>query len=206
MILPKNGSLLHFPAVLNTQGLTVAQAVRKILQQQQPGIGMMSVGGRLAREGCEYVSELNAPAPVLDLKNVTALDALCQVTARAVPRFTWQLAGWKGGRALGLTVGDWPWGAPVSGVQARLSPVCAKYRSDIIPDFLADVRNLGTIDLRVAQAQQLCELELDGVEYHWAGVSRAKSSDFPPGRQYEGIPITLVDLWHSKKGDVPLSQ
>ena len=65
-------------------------------------------------------------------------------------------------------------------------------------------RNLGTIDLRVAQAQQLCELELDGVEYHWAGVSRVKSSDFPPGRQYKGIPITLVDSWHSKMGDVPL--
>jgi len=135
---------------------------------------------------------------------VTALDALCQVTARAVPRFTWQLAGWKGGRTLGLMAGDWPWGAPVSGVQARLSPVCAKYRSGIIPDFVADVRNLGTIDLRVAQAQQLCELELDGVEYHWAGVIRVKTSDFPPGRQYEGIPITLVDLWHRKKDDVPL--
>jgi len=31
-----------------------------------------------------------------------------------------------------------------------------------------------------------------------------KSFCFPPGRRYDGIPVTLVSSWHSKKANRPL--
>jgi len=95
------------------------------------------------------------------------------------------------------------WGKPVEGVQARLQVFrSGAYSPDTVLKLLADVRNEGQRDLTVARAQQLCELEIDGRRYRWAGDVHVKSSWFPPGRQYEGIWIHLSDQW--KCDDEPL--
>ncbi|NQU23551.1 MAG: M48 family metalloprotease, partial [Candidatus Nealsonbacteria bacterium] len=95
------------------------------------------------------------------------------------------------------------WGKPVEGVQARLRVFRdGPYRPDTVLELIADVRNEGQRDLTVARAQELCELEIDGRRYRWAGNIRVKSSWFPPGRQYKDIWIHLSDQW--KCGDDPL--
>ena len=71
----------------------------------------------------------------------------------------------------------------------------------------ADVRNQGTRDLIVWHTQVTqCELEMDGRWYRWAGGRvRARSSWFPPARDYTDIPITLVNKWHTTEGDRALA-
>ena len=64
------------------------------------------------------------------------------------------------------------WGKAVHGVQARLQTTKSVWRSDETPRFLADVRNTGKLQLSVALAQQLCEIEIDGKTYRWAGTVR----------------------------------
>ncbi len=98
------------------------------------------------------------------------------------------------------------WGPAIEGVQVRLRADGKTWKTGTIPSFKADVRNQGTRDLYIAQTQALCELEVDGNWYQWAGPGGedVKYSPFSPGRQYDGIPVTLVSSWHSKKANRPL--
>jgi prepilin-type processing-associated H-X9-DG protein len=65
------------------------------------------------------------------------------------------------------------------------------------------VRNQGTSEFLIYRTQQLCELGIDGQWYRHKEVS-AKSSPFPPGKQYNGIDITLDKRWYSKGAYEPL--
>ena len=58
----------------------------------------------------------------------------------------------------------------------------------------------GAAQLYVAQAQELGELEVDGIWYRWAGDIEVKSSVFPPGRQYDDIRVTLASDWRPRQG------
>ena len=75
------------------------------------------------------------------------------------------------------------------------------WRTDETPQFLADVRNTGKLQLSVAQAQQLCEIEVDDKTYRWVGDLRIKTSDFSPGRSYSNIPVLLDKHWQATKGE-----
>ncbi len=91
------------------------------------------------------------------------------------------------------------WGPANGGVTARLRGDKKTWASGETPTFQADIRNGGTAERTVAQSEVLCELELDGQTYRWAGDIGVKSSAFPPGREYDGIPITLDKWWHAAK-------
>ena len=93
-----------------------------------------------------------------------------------------------------------PWGRPVDGVSVQLH---AEHFAWTVEDSLtlaASVRNQGQRSLGVAQAQEPGELEVDGVSYHWAGRIDVLTSTFPPGRQYNDIPVNLTTNWQTKEG------
>jgi beta-lactamase regulating signal transducer with metallopeptidase domain len=92
-----------------------------------------------------------------------------------------------------------PWGAASEGVQCRLSADKAIWARDEMPTFKAEVRNQGKRDLSVARAQQLCEVEFDGVWYDWNGEVDLKSSSFGPNTHYKDITVSLLKSWRSKK-------
>jgi hypothetical protein len=96
------------------------------------------------------------------------------------------------------------WGEAVEGVQARLRAEKAQWKAGETPELKANVRNNGNRELFVAQAQQLCELEVDGKWHPWVGDIDVTSSAFGPGREYKDIRITLDDHWHTREGDKPL--
>ena len=93
-----------------------------------------------------------------------------------------------------------PWGSPVDGVSVQLRAEHFAWTVEDAVALAATMRNQGQRSLRVAQAQQLGELEVDGVSYHWAGHTEVKSSTFPPGRQYNDIPVNLTTNWQTKEG------
>jgi len=47
------------------------------------------------------------------------------------------------------------------------------------------IRNRGEREWEVAQARQLCELQVEGRWYQWVGTIRVRSSYFPPGKGFE---------------------
>ena len=96
------------------------------------------------------------------------------------------------------------WGPASEGVQCRLVADKPVWKAGEIPTFKADVRNQGTRNLIVAQAQELCEMEFDGRWFVWLGPIHVKSSALDPGRQYANIPISLVSDWRSKDAREPL--
>ena len=98
-----------------------------------------------------------------------------------------------------------PWGEPIQGVSARVRSDKTVWRTGQVPSFRADIKNNGQTSGRVAQAQELCELVLDGVAYQWTGEFDIPESSLPPGREYHDILISLVDSWHSKKDNAPLT-
>jgi hypothetical protein len=104
---PRNGSKLAYSVTLGTEGLTVEQAVEAILEQQPTGshIGLAITVGIPARDGVDPMPWLSAKAVPLTLSAVTALEALCRVTAGANPDSVWELAGMRGARSLGLLCG-----------------------------------------------------------------------------------------------------
>ncbi|MBM4039992.1 MAG: hypothetical protein FJ290_15925, partial [Planctomycetes bacterium] len=133
----------------------------------------------------KMLAKLDAIRKVLDGDAAKAMD---QLLAQLEPqRKEWQEASW---------------GEPVEGVQAWLRPVDREWKQDAVVRLVAAVRNQGQRDLRVVQAQELCELEIDGQRYRWAGNIHVKSSWFPPGRRYDNVRISLVKDW--KCGDEPL--
>jgi hypothetical protein len=81
------------------------------------------------------------------------------------------------------------------GVQVRLMAEPKVWKDGEVPSFTASVRNTGDKDWSIYQTQAMWALELDNVRYLWSGGVDAKSSWLSPDRQYEGIPITLVNTW-----------
>lgn len=108
VVYPRAGSLLDYPVSLNTEGLTVDQAVQKILDQKPQGarIGRMQVGGVPIRPGDDPCPWLKAILPKFELKNVPAMEALCRVTESPAPDFVWHIEGFKGARHLSLYLSE----------------------------------------------------------------------------------------------------
>lgn len=90
------------------------------------------------------------------------------------------------------------WGNAVEGVAVSLKTDHFAWTTDEPPTFKASVRNLGQRNLSVAQAQQLGELEMDGIWHRWAGAFDVMSSAFPPDRQYDNIQIVLGSHWRTQ--------
>ncbi|MBN1973235.1 MAG: hypothetical protein JW787_06325 [Sedimentisphaerales bacterium] len=95
------------------------------------------------------------------------------------------------------------WGKSVEGVQVRLQADKTMWKAGEIPKLKADVRNNGTRELLIYRTDQLCELSVDSQLYQQKEV-HAKSSPFPPGKQYDGIDITLDKRWYKNGGDESL--
>lgn len=93
------------------------------------------------------------------------------------------------------------WGRAIEGVSVQLRAEHFVWTTEDTVALAFTVRNQGQRDLLLAQTQQLGEVEIDGVAYHWAGPSDAKSTVLPPGRQCPEIPITLTTNWQTLEGE-----
>jgi beta-lactamase regulating signal transducer with metallopeptidase domain len=92
-----------------------------------------------------------------------------------------------------------PWGTPVEGVAASLQADHFAWTSDDQPTFKMSVRNQGQRnDLFFTPSQALGELEVDGILYHPTWPIRRPVEALPPGRQYNGIFVTLTSEWRTK--------
>jgi beta-lactamase regulating signal transducer with metallopeptidase domain len=92
------------------------------------------------------------------------------------------------------------WGNPVDGVSVTLRADHFAWTADDQPTFAAGVRNSGQRSWFVSKGQGLGELEVDGVWYRWWGKIRMPRAEFPPGRQYDNIRVTLDSVWRTKEG------
>ncbi|NLE59270.1 MAG: hypothetical protein GX616_12990, partial [Planctomycetes bacterium] len=90
------------------------------------------------------------------------------------------------------------WGEAVEGLQCRLWAGRTHLRIGQSPEFAAAVRNQGNREWSVARSQELCELQVDGRWYGWAGPADVKSSHFPPGGEFGGISVSLSPQWQAK--------
>ena len=81
------------------------------------------------------------------------------------------------------------------GVEVRLIADQKVWKEGEIPSFAASVRNVGDNDWSVYQAQAMWTIEIDQLRYIWSGKVRTRRSWLPPGREYKGIPIALVNSW-----------
>jgi len=70
------------------------------------------------------------------------------------------------------------WGEAAEGVQCRLWLGRTRLRIGQSPELATAIRNRGNRVLSVARAQELCELQVDGRWYRWAGAVDVKSSHF----------------------------
>ena len=95
------------------------------------------------------------------------------------------------------------WGRANNGLQARLRVDMALWATGWRPTFSTDIRNTGGDTYSVVRTQQACKLVLDGEQYDWVGDIAAKSSHFPPGREYTDMPLALTDNWRTRGGDKP---
>jgi hypothetical protein len=108
VVYPRERSLLDYSVSLNTEGLTVEQAVQKILDQKPQGarIGRMQTYVGPARPGTDPMPWLKTKLPKLPVENVTAMEALCLVTERADPDLVWHIEGFQGQRHLSLLLSE----------------------------------------------------------------------------------------------------
>jgi protocatechuate 3,4-dioxygenase beta subunit len=90
------------------------------------------------------------------------------------------------------------------GLQCRLRASNSQWRLNEDPRFEIDVRNTGTRRWSIGQAQEECELELNGVWYQWSGGMDMPLSPFPPGDLKRAIPIFLGGSWRVKGRFSPL--
>ncbi len=93
VVLPRAGSKLAYPVTLNTAGLTVREAVQKVIEQQPPGsaITYAETVGMPVAEGQDPAPWLSAQAPPLDLKDIPAMEVLRRITEFARPESVWTL-------------------------------------------------------------------------------------------------------------------
>ena len=90
------------------------------------------------------------------------------------------------------------WGKAINGVQIRVGAKQTKWNAGDVPEFFADVRNRGELNLWVYRTWLLCELEVDG-EWYRPGVDvTSRPSSFPPSREYTEIQIPDA-RWHHKR-------
>jgi hypothetical protein len=105
VVCPRGQSRLMFPVTLKTDGLTVEQAVTRVLDQDPSGSKMglsVTVAMPVKEIGEDPCPWLRAKAPSLDMHEVPAMTALCRITAGARPDLVWGLYGYRDGRHLGL--------------------------------------------------------------------------------------------------------
>jgi hypothetical protein len=106
VVLPSEGSILAFPVTVTAEDAPLLDVLREIGDQspkQKIGLGM-STAGPVPPEAVDPRVEAQAKARVkhLDLKGVSATEALCRAVEAAEPRFSWELAGYSGSRHLGI--------------------------------------------------------------------------------------------------------
>ena len=89
------------------------------------------------------------------------------------------------------------WGEAVEGVSVRMRADKTRWPSNETPTFKLDMRNQGQREFYTAQSQETGRLEVDGVWYSWIGVINLESSQFPPGREYHDIPVSLGSNWNA---------
>ena len=68
--------------------------------------------------------------------------------------------------------------------------------------FKASVRQRGSATVRVAPAQEMGELEVDGVWYKWMEPVDAKSSVLSPGSELDNIAVVPDNKWRSAAADL----
>jgi hypothetical protein len=90
------------------------------------------------------------------------------------------------------------------GLQCRLRATKEVWQPGETPAFEADVRNVGMRDLLAARSEVVFEVEVDGKWCRYTAPSSAKSSPLPPGREYDGIAITLGSHWREKSTLQPI--
>ena len=104
VVLPRGYSRLSFPVTLKTDGLSVEQAARAIVEQR-PGPNLIDTWTVISGPqfpGMDPTPWLSVCVPPLELKDVPALDALCRISAAAYPRSAWFLEGYKTSRMLSI--------------------------------------------------------------------------------------------------------
>lgn len=98
---------------------------------------------------------------------------------------------------------DSQWGRAVEGVQIKLYTDKTTWKAGEIPKLKLDAKNNGNRELLIYRTQQVCELTVDGQSYHY-NIIEAKSSPFPPGKQFDGIEINLDERWYRNGTDEAL--
>ena len=108
VVCPRAGSLLEYPVTLTTDGLTIVEAVERILDQEPlgPKIGLVWFGKWQGPPGVDPVPWRRAKAPNRRLDRESAMEVLCLVTAATKPDLVWHIAGFKGARQLGLYLSE----------------------------------------------------------------------------------------------------
>lgn len=97
------------------------------------------------------------------------------------------------------------WGGRVEGVQLRLRAEKRARPADAVATLKLDARNRGRRELHFFRAEPMCEIQLDGQWYTWAGSPSLKSSWFAPGMSYYGVAVSLGRKWRSKADATPLT-
>ena len=90
------------------------------------------------------------------------------------------------------------WGEAVDGVQVRLYSERTVWTLGEVPSFKADIRNRSLHDMTVAPIQDNCELEFDGRWYLWSGAGGYVPKPLPQNGQFEGVVVSLLDIWCQK--------
>lgn len=90
------------------------------------------------------------------------------------------------------------WGEAVEGVKARLKPDQIEWRFGEVPTLKADLRNEGYGEYVVPQAQETCELEVDGIWHFWMGPVDVLESLLRANSEHKNIPVTLGEHWYPK--------
>jgi len=89
------------------------------------------------------------------------------------------------------------WGKAVEGVQVRLQTDKTIWKAGEVPKLKVDARNNGARELLIYRTQPVCELSVDGQSY-LCKVNRTRGLPLGPGKQYDGLEITLDDRWYSQ--------
>jgi hypothetical protein len=90
------------------------------------------------------------------------------------------------------------------GLQCRLRGSNSQWRLNEDTRFEIDLRNAGARKWWIGRTEEMCELELNGVWYHWSGPLEVPLSPFPPGDVQGAIPIFLGGPWRVKGSFAPL--
>ena len=114
VVRPRGYTRLDFPVTLETNGLSLDEAIPKLLKQKPTGpeIGYGMIIAMPVTPGVDPFPWLHAKLPPLKLDKMTAMEALCRLSARARADCVWELAGYKDSRMLSVQVGRTPENKP----------------------------------------------------------------------------------------------